>query len=272
MRTLTWDGTDADRIHVSCFGGHRPYAFSEHRHRGFWELICVRHGMLQHTINGTVIRQHAGAFAVIREQDAHALAGERVAYVNLSFSTSIPSALGALPRTVDDCLHRIDSGDPILGVLPSAQRHGFLAACDRLALNPAGSEACVRLVELLLQLLRSCAAAGDDQLPPWLAQLLPLLDGDGTVPDLAELVRRSGVSHEHLARQMRRHLDLTPRGFLARARVNRAARLLATSDQRISAIALECGFPDLSALSRTFARERGLSPGAWRRQEQRFIV
>ena len=169
-------------------------------------------------------------------------------------------------------MHRLDGSAPIIGDLPSAQRHGFLAACDRLAAGSAGGEACVRLVELLLQLLRHTRGPGDGHAPVWLSQLLPLINGDRDIPDLTELVRRSGVSHEHLARQMRRNLDLTPRGFLARARVNRAARLLATSDRSIGDIALDCGFPDLSALSRTFARERGLSPGAWRRQEQRFIV
>lgn len=272
MHTLTWDGTDADRIHVSCFGGHRPYAFTEHRHRGFWELTCVRHGTLFHTVNGIKLRQSAGAFAIIRESDRHALQGERVAYVNISFTAAIPAALSALPRNADDCLRRLDAKDPLIGELPSAQRHGFLDACDRLAASPAGSDACARLVELLLQLLRCAERRNDVQLPAWLARLLPLLDGDGVVPDLVELVRRSGVSHEHLARQMRRHLGVTPRGFLARARVNRAGRLLATTDRDIGDIALECGFPDLSALSRTFARERGLSPSAWRRREQRFII
>ncbi len=272
MRTLSWDGTDTDRIHISCFGGHRPYAFAEHRHHGFWELVCVRHGMLLHTVNGVSLRQAAGAFAIIRDGDAHALAGERVAYVNISFSTAIPAALRLLPRSAGDSLHRLDAPDPLVGVLPSAQRQAFLAACDRLAAGPSGSEACCRLVELILRLVRSAGRADDGQLPPWLSHLLPMMDGDADVPDLAALVRRSGVSHEHLARQMRRHLDLTPLGFLARARVNRAARLLATGDRSIGAIALACGFPDLASLSRTFARERGMSPSAWRRQEQRFIV
>ena len=272
MRTLTRHASEADRIHVSCIGGHRPYAFAEHRHNGFWELVCVRHGVLKHRINGVEYQQTAGGFAILREADAHALGGERVAYVNISFAIGIPTALRALPRAADDCLHRLDAAAPILGMLPSAQRQGFLAGCDRLAAGSTGSEACARLVELLLQLLRNVGRDSEARLPSWLSQQLPLIDGDGAVPDLRELVRRSGVSHEHLARQMRRHLGLTPRGFLARARVNRAARLLATSDHSIGDIALECGFPDLSALSRTFARERGLSPGAWRRQEQRFIV
>ncbi len=272
MRTLTLHDSELDRINVTCIGGHRPYVFAEHRHSAFWELVCVRHGVLKHRINGVKHEQAAGAFAILREADTHALSGERVAYVNISFSIDIPKALRALPRAPHDCLHRLDAAAPIMGVLPSAQRQAFLASCDRLAAGSTGSEACARLVELMLQLLRCAGRVSETQLPTWLSQLLPLIDGAGVVPDLAELVRRSGVSHEHLARQMGRHLGLTPRGFLSRARVNRAARMLATSDRSIGDIALECGFPDLSALSRTFARERGLSPGAWRRQEQRFIV
>ncbi len=269
--TLTWDGTDEDLAHVSCCGGHRPYAFGEHRHRGFWELVCVRHGILEHTLNGVCHSQGPGAFAVVRECDRHALAGERVAYVNVSFTVVIPTALRSLPRVVGDCLHQLDAVEPIIGVLPSAERQGFHAACDGLAARLRQADAGARLVELLLRLLRCAGGKPEPQLPTWLAQVLPLSDGVGEVPDLPGLVRRSGVSHEHLARQMRRHLGLTPRQFLARCRVDRAARLLAVSDGSVGEIAMCCGFPTLSALDRTFVRERGLSPGAWRRQEQRFI-
>lgn len=274
MHTVVWDGNADDRVHVSCFGGHRPYAFAEHRHQGFWELTCVRHGVLIHTINGVVLRQGPGALALLRCGDRHALAGERVAYVNLSFSTAFARALEGLPRLADDCLALLAQPAPLTGQLPAAQRTPFLDACDRLAAERGSPREGVLLLGLLLETLRVChlpATPPRPEGPPWLARLLPLLEDDGDPGTLADLRLRAGVSHAHLARSMRRHLALTPSSFLNRCRVQRAARLLASSDLPITAIALRCGFPDPGYFARVFVRHRGLSPGAYRRQEQRFI-
>ena len=271
MRTLDWDGGAEDAVHVCCFGGHRPYSFPEHRHRGFWELVVVRHGLLLHTVGGVRHEQGPGAFALLREGEPHALAGERVAYINMSFTGAIPAALRLLPRTGNDTLHALDAPSPLVGRVPSAQRQAFLAACERVALGGSTDGTCARLSTLLLQALLIVNEQPALLPPVWLSQVLPLLDGTGDVPTLAELVRRVGVSHEHLARQMRRHLSVTPRSFLARCRIERAARQLALGDEPIGEVAIRSGFSDLAAFDRVFRRERGLSPGDWRRQQQRLI-
>lgn len=271
MRSLDWDGDAEDAIHVCCFGGHRSYSFPEHSHRGFWELVVVRHGTLHHTIGGVVHDQGPGAFALLREGEVHALAGERVAYINISFTSAIPAALRALPRLDNDALQALDSPRPLVGRLPSAQRQAFIAGCERVAIAGSTDGRCARLVMLLLQALVAVNEQSETSTPAWLSQVLPLLDGTGEVPDLADLVRRVGVSHEHFARQMRKHLGVTPRSFLARCRIERAARQLALGEQPIGEVAASCGFTDLASFDRIFRRERGTSPGAWRRQQQRFI-
>jgi AraC family transcriptional regulator len=58
---------------------------------------------------------------------------------------------------------------------------------------------------------------------------------------------------------------VTPHQYLVRARLRRAARLLAEDARSITDIALDVGFADLSNFVRTFHRAAGVSPRSFRR-------
>ncbi|HTJ83711.1 MAG TPA: AraC family transcriptional regulator, partial [Polyangiaceae bacterium] len=60
-------------------------------------------------------------------------------------------------------------------------------------------------------------------------------------------------------------LGVTPHQYLVRARLRRAARLLAAGELAITDVALEVGFADLSNFVRTFGRAAGVSPRRFRR-------
>ncbi|MDY0871154.1 helix-turn-helix domain-containing protein [Dongia rigui] len=84
--------------------------------------------------------------------------------------------------------------------------------------------------------------------------------------DLATAGRESGLSAFHFLRLFARIVGATPHQYLIRARLRRAARLLAESDQPITDIAYDIGFGDLSNFVRTFGRAAGLSPREFRRR------
>ncbi len=84
--------------------------------------------------------------------------------------------------------------------------------------------------------------------------------------DLATAGRASGLSAFHFLRLFARIVGVTPHQYLIRARLRRAARLLAGSDQPVTGIAFDIGFGDLSNFVRTFHRAAGLSPRAFRRR------
>jgi AraC-like DNA-binding protein len=69
-------------------------------------------------------------------------------------------------------------------------------------------------------------------------------------------------------------LGVTPHQYLVRARLRRAAQLLADGDRPITGIAFDVGFGDLSNFVRTFRRAAGLSPRQFRaaaRGDGRFV-
>jgi AraC-like DNA-binding protein len=83
--------------------------------------------------------------------------------------------------------------------------------------------------------------------------------------DLEAAAREAGLSPFHFLRVFSRVLGVTPHQYLVRARLRRAARLLADEGRSITDIALDAGFADLSNFVRTFHRAAGVSPRGFRR-------
>lgn len=78
---------------------------------------------------------------------------------------------------------------------------------------------------------------------------------------LAELVH---LSPWHFARLFRVSFGQPPHRYLLHRRLERARHLLRSSDAKIMAIALECGFSDQSQFTRAFRQHFGMTPGRYR--------
>jgi CheY-like chemotaxis protein len=74
------------------------------------------------------------------------------------------------------------------------------------------------------------------------------------------------VHQNHLSRCFRQEFGVAPMTFLRRWRVRQAQRLLETTDQSVTDVALGTGFSSQSYFSRVFKEEIGLSPTAYRRE------
>jgi AraC family transcriptional regulator of adaptative response / DNA-3-methyladenine glycosylase II len=81
-------------------------------------------------------------------------------------------------------------------------------------------------------------------------------DRDG-IPALAEHL---GIGPRHLSRLFAEHLDASPLQVALTLRVQRAKRLLDSTDLSIAVIAQRAGFPSARRMSDAFARAYGRSP------------
>jgi transcriptional regulator GlxA family with amidase domain len=101
--------------------------------------------------------------------------------------------------------------------------------------------------------------------------LRALLDAITTDPAadhrLAALSARSGFSERHLTRVFVRELGATPARWVEQVRVEAARALLESSDLPLDAVARRAGLGSVESLRRSFTREVGTSPHAYR---QRF--
>jgi AraC-like DNA-binding protein len=83
--------------------------------------------------------------------------------------------------------------------------------------------------------------------------------------DLESAAGEAGLSPFHFLRLFTRILGVTPHQYLVRARLRRAARLLAEDERPITDVAYDVGFGDLSNFVRTFHRAARVSPRDFRR-------
>jgi AraC family transcriptional regulator len=92
------------------------------------------------------------------------------------------------------------------------------------------------------------------------------LDGDVT---LATLASECALSESHFARSFKRAFGVPVHRYLVSQRVERAKSLLMYSKIPLSEIALQSGFADQAAFSRTFGALVGVTPGRWRKEHNR---
>jgi signal transduction histidine kinase/DNA-binding response OmpR family regulator len=80
-----------------------------------------------------------------------------------------------------------------------------------------------------------------------------------------DIARHIGINADYLTDCFRQELNITPVTYLRRYRILKARELLETTDFSITQVGLEVGFSGCAHFSRTFHREVGMSPRAYRR-------
>jgi AraC family transcriptional regulator len=83
-----------------------------------------------------------------------------------------------------------------------------------------------------------------------------------------DLAAEAAVSLYHFLRIFERVAGVTPGQYMLRTRLRRAAVRLRRTNDAVAAVALDCGFDDLSTFNRQFRRTTGVTPGAYRARRQ----
>lgn len=144
-----------------------------------------------------------------------------------------------------------------------SQRVGRVAVLAKLAEALFVETLCLYMETLPAERTGWLAAARD----PKVGTALALLHRDParawSLPDLA---RACGVSRTVLAEQFARLMGEPPLAYLARWRLQLAARRLVSTDRKILTIANDVGYESEAAFSRAFRREFGVPPARYRRE------
>lgn len=90
-----------------------------------------------------------------------------------------------------------------------------------------------------------------------------LEDSDLSVVELAETL---GLSKSGLYRRLKSLLGVTPKDFVVKARMNRAAMLLENTTLPVKEITYRCGFSDQSYFGKCFRSAYGVSPSEYRQK------
>ncbi|WP_373047012.1 AraC family transcriptional regulator [Vulgatibacter sp.] len=158
----------------------------------------------------------------------------------------------------------------VLGELAQAAANG---SCD-LGTDEVGLLLAARFADVLLGRPRKAVNVGARDRRRAVEAAL-FVDAHAHEPlDLASVAIEAGLSPFHFLRLFAKVLGVTPHQYLVRARLRRAARLLAEDARSVTEIAYDVGFGDLSNFLRTFQRAAGVSPGRFRaaaRGDRKFL-
>jgi AraC-like DNA-binding protein len=212
-----------------------------------------------------------------------------------AFELVAGSILVRYPQDEYVCTHEHDGGDECLSFFLSPELVDSVGGAD--ALWKAGRVPPLPQLMVLGELGQASAdgrsGVGLDEVGMWLAsrfvtigsgrrgtpaepgardrgravQAALWLDAHSDQPvQLEAAAREVGLSPFHFLRLFSRVLGVTPHQYLLRARLRRAARLLAEPDAApsITEVAYRVGFGDLSNFVRTFHRVAGVSPRRFR--------
>jgi AraC family transcriptional regulator len=90
-------------------------------------------------------------------------------------------------------------------------------------------------------------------------------DNLGAKLNVGQLAALVALSKSHFSRSFSRAIGFPPMVYVAGRRIEQAKRLMLSTREPLSHIALACGFSDQPHFNKLFRRRIGMSPGIWRR-------
>jgi AraC-like DNA-binding protein len=250
-----------DRVHLAAGdvvvlfdgGGHRIVDEPGHRAEPI-EKIVARHrhaSVMRHGGNGRESRLVCGKFLLDEREGESAVLQQLPPLVHIRRGRS--AQLRAFSAT--------------LGLLAEEVRGG----------QPGGERAAVLLTEtLFIHVLRVALTDGEPGAAGWLEALrdpqigaaLAAIHGEPERPwTVATLSRRAGLSRSVFAERFHLRLGVPPMTYLARWRLQLAARWLRETRSSVSEILDRLGYASPATFHRAFKREHGVAPTAYRRRE-----
>jgi AraC family transcriptional regulator len=97
--------------------------------------------------------------------------------------------------------------------------------------------------------------------------IVEYIDAELAMPlDIKGMAEALGLTPCLFAKRFRQSFGKPPYAFVTARRLERAKRLLATTDLPVKAVAADCGFTDQAHLTRMFSTAFGVTPAAFRRR------
>lgn len=248
----------------------------EHTH-DYFELFLIEQGQIHHWINGLEERLEQGHIVFIRPSDRHALqaapdTGGRI--INVMFRQDTADHFAE--RYAEDVLGHFFWSDRALPATLRLKGPQFERATNALLGLDSSHRSLARIEHFLLSMMTHVLDAADiveDRAPPWLIRACRAAREPRVFRQGAEgFLEAAGRSQEHVCRQTRRHLGLSPTQYINRIRVQHAAMILAGTDRDVASIAVDCGFENLSYFHRLFRQQYGTTPRGYRQRHTKSQV
>ncbi len=121
---------------------------------------------------------------------------------------------------------------------------------------------------MMVVLAQSGESRGEERADMLMKKALHRLSLPTPLPEINDLAQSLHVSREHFSRVFRRQMGVSPQQWIGQERINRACRLLCSTDFSNKQIAFQLGYDETSSFVRAFRRAMHLSPQQFRQSMQ----
>lgn len=279
MKTLKWN---SERRHKEwchlAFIAPRELLGELHRH-DFCEMFMTLCPDIVHHINGRREVLPVHTVMLVRPEDTHSFEAPK----NIPDNQTIMFNLTFSPVIIEDMRIRIFDGDPDFwsgnAQYPTAfvptdeEAERLLVDAKMLMYSKWNRFAAERFLFNLLHILESREFNRDTVTPVWLQHAcVKINEPQNLRKGLDRFYELCGRSREHISRELKRCIGISPVELLAKARTDYAARMLLSTSMELHEIAFECGFQNLSYFFATFKKYYGTTPRKFRLKSQNNIV
>lgn len=236
-----------------------------HSH-GHHQIVFPLQGVMEMDVEGHADRVTHSCAAVINEGALHCFAASpENAFLIVDFNGDGADADGPDGRNLwNDRL-----GKPFLSLDPALNQLCAFFSSEIRNGRLQGVQAVIA-GDLLLAALEQRLGIEYDPLSHGLAAALSFIEAhchqDITVGQVAQF---AGLSVSHFHALFRKQFGQSPKHYIMRRRLQKAASILEQTDRPLAHIALDMGYGDQSAFSRAFHRHLGQTPARWRKNRRR---
>lgn len=231
----------------------------------FFEFFYVVNGKAIHQINGENELLSKGSFVLIRPDDIH----------QYNFFNNYDMELltcGVAAELMEKALsymgwEREDFTESLLPphiILENSDYWDMLKRLNGIRDKEPGPERKRYFLSIFPQLLYQCRETvkrNDSLIPIWLSKLIEEMSLPSNFEQgLERMISLANISQEHLTREFRKHLKITPTEFINTKRINYAAELLLQRKYEILDISIICGYNNLSYFYEVFKKQYNCTP------------
>ena len=134
--------------------------------------------------------------------------------------------------------------------------------------HPASSEELMGIAEIVCDYIKLLCEKNPKQKETthWLVAALKRYadEVEGRNPTLKELATTYNKTEKYMGKLFDKHMGMSFSRYCLILRLKKAKKLILSTDDKIIDIAFECGFDNISYFNRSFKKEYGISPTAFR--------
>jgi AraC family cel operon transcriptional repressor len=270
MKTLKWKNLKwrTPLFKLYCHHLREGELIDFHQH-DFYEIFWVLSGQLEHTVNGESSILHPGSLVWIRSLDVHCLMHSKQCKRVIFYNLAVPSfIISELLERYPELGRYLAPGEkqPIAMSLSSLQLEWLNSIAERMQQGGSRLELDRFLINLMAE-LQNYKSNPYRNCPRWLAEACAQLSKPENLTLGSKAIAIiSKRSPEHVARELRKYAGMTPSMAVNAARVEYAAKLLASSHWSITDIAFMCGFGNVTCFFEKFRKAYHCSPLAFRKK------